>query len=152
VGSPAADPPEGLVGVRAIAAGAHHALAIIGPPQEQLASLRRVVGGMNLDPASLGGLEANLACAGASLRRGRTRRAARALSGFRDVVAQLLDQTRLTEDRARWLRSAADRIVSALPGPPREIDLGTLGGPASHATAVNDRGHARRIADATLIA
>lgn len=139
VGAPAADPPEGLVGVLAIAAGAHHALAVVGPPPGQVASLRRAVEEMNLDPASLGQLDANLARATASLERGNTLRAARALSRFRDVVTQLLDETRLTKDQAGFLRSAADRIVSALLGP-REVDLGTLGGSASRATAINGRG------------
>lgn len=139
VGAPAADPPDGLVGVLAIAAGAHHALAVVGPPRGQVASLRRVVDEINLDPASLGQLDANLARAGASLERGNTPRAARALSQFRNVVAQLLDGTQLSEGQARFLRSAADRIVSGLLAP-REVDLGTLGGSASRATAISDRG------------
>jgi len=58
---------------------------------------------MNAGPPSLEGLEANLARAGAYC--GSSADAPgerRARSGFRDVVAQLLDQTRLTEDQPRW--------------------------------------------------
>lgn len=86
---------------------------------------------MNAGRRSLGGLEANLARAGAYWSSSADALGERRAHGFRDVVAQLLDQPRLTEDRRVGRAPRPDRIVSALLGGPREIDLGTLAGPVT---------------------
>src|SRR3954447_6308377 len=132
-------PPEGLVGVVSIAAGAHHALAVVGAPQQQVLSLRQVVRGMDLPAATRRLLARPLHAAGGALRDGRDAAAVRALERFRDDVVQPLADGALSEQREAFLHAAAGRILAALQAP-TESDLGTLGGATSRATAVNGRG------------